>query len=161
MMFTLSYCQENEGYTAAELLVIIAVMGIMTAIALPNLLNYMAKSRLNGAAMTVYSDLMGARMKAVQLNCKVIVNFETAGPSAGKEYFIIFDKNGNNCHDTDETKIVKNLAENYPGVMNIKHDTKNIFNSRGALSRMRNIILKNESGERTIRVSIAGRVKIE
>ena len=151
----------GKGFTVVELLIVIVIIGIMTSIAVQNLLSYRPKSRLNGAARTVVADLMAARMAAVKRKCKVIVNFETTGASAGREYWIVIDENRNNAYDSGETKIVKSLVGEYPDVKNIKADTKNIFNSRGASSRMRNIILQNGSGQRTIRVSIAGRIKIE
>jgi prepilin-type N-terminal cleavage/methylation domain-containing protein len=148
--------QDVTGFTAVELLIVIAVIGLMSAVAVPSLLSYMPKSRLNGAARTVAGDLMSARMAAVKKNCKAIVEFETAS-----RYCVVIDENSNNTCDPGERKIIKDLGDNFKDVVNIKADTKNIFNSRGTATRMRNIILKNPSGERTIRVSIAGRVKIE
>ena len=144
-----------RGFTAVEVLIVIAIVGIMSAIAVTNLLSYMPKSRLNSAARAVACDIMAARMMAVKGNCNAIVKFES-----GNQYYVIIDENRNNTHDTGERKIMRDLSEDYKDVVNTKADTKNIFNSRGAASRMRNIILRNSSGIRTIRVSITGRVKI-
>jgi len=66
------------GFTLLELMIVIAVMGILATIAAPNFMRYMAERRLNGAARMVMSDLMNARMLAVTLNRNVQVTFSTS-----------------------------------------------------------------------------------
>jgi type IV fimbrial biogenesis protein FimT len=145
----------DSGFTLLELLISLAIMAVICAVAVPNLLSYLVKSRLNGAARQVATDLMAARMEAVKHNCKSIIGFET-----DHTYYIVTDKNSNKAYDSGEPRIVKNLHDNYDDVINIKPDTKNIFNSRGAADRYRIIELQNPCGTKKISVSISGRVKI-
>lgn len=147
--------KSDSGFTLIELLIILVIIGVIISISLPNLLIYLVKSRLNGAARQVATDLTAARMEAVKQNCLSIIGFET-----NHSYYIVIDKNSNQAYDVGEKKITKDLHNNYEDVINIKADTKNIFNSRGATDRHRNIELQNPAGKKTISVSISGRIKI-
>jgi type IV fimbrial biogenesis protein FimT len=65
----------KTGFTLIEMMIVLAIMGILSAIAAPNFMHYMAERRLNGAARMVMSDLMAARQKAVNQNINVTVAF--------------------------------------------------------------------------------------
>lgn len=77
------------GFSMIEMVIVLAIMGIVSAIAAPNFMRYMAERRLNGAARMVMSDLMNARMLAVTLGRNVRVTFST---SASASY--IYDATG-------------------------------------------------------------------
>jgi len=69
----------NNSFTLIELLIVIAIMGIMAAMAVPSYQTFMAQRRLNGAARQVMSDLMAARMKAITQNNEFKVFFLADG----------------------------------------------------------------------------------
>lgn len=68
----------KTGFTLLELIIVVAILGIVSAIAAPNYMNYMADRRLKGAARMVMSDLMAARQKAVSQNINVTVAFTSS-----------------------------------------------------------------------------------
>ena len=79
-----------SGFTLLELIVTIALLAIVLAMVAPNLLSYVPKSRLNGAARKVMTDLVAARMKAVKTSSRTQVNF-----IGSTQYMLNDDADGN------------------------------------------------------------------
>jgi len=67
----------EAGFSFAELMVVIALIGILSAIALPGLLGNLPEKRLKNAARNLYSDMQRARLQAVKENNSVTVTFNT------------------------------------------------------------------------------------
>jgi len=63
-----SHERREFGVTLLELMVTIAIIGILAAIALPYYGDYVTRERWNGAAEAVYSEIQKARMIALQSN---------------------------------------------------------------------------------------------
>jgi prepilin-type N-terminal cleavage/methylation domain-containing protein len=68
-----------RGFTIIELMVVVAVLGVIAAFAAPSFSDYIARSRLNGAANEAYSDLQYARSEAVQRYTPVRITFSSTG----------------------------------------------------------------------------------
>ena len=134
-------------------MIVIAIIGILSAIAAPNLQNFMAQRRLNGAARQVMGDLMAARMKAVSLNQKVKVSF-----TGSHQYEIWNDANGDGTVDNDEgDDVARDIHPDYHDVT--FSATAPVFQPRGTASTT-TVILTNSSGSRNVTVAITGRVMI-
>ena len=69
--------QPSRGFTLLELLVTLAVCGILVAIATPHVLTWMDNTRLRSAVMGLFAELQHARLVAVRVNHNVIVAFNT------------------------------------------------------------------------------------
>jgi prepilin-type N-terminal cleavage/methylation domain-containing protein len=68
----------TRGFTLLELLVTIAVLGVVTAMAIPAFGSLAEKWRVKGAAEYVYEQLMFARTEAVKRSRPIIVAFSAA-----------------------------------------------------------------------------------
>ena len=138
-----------------ELVVVIAVLGILAAIAVPGFVSQMPRYRLNGAARQAMGNLMGARMKAVNLNRRVKVFFFSS-----HEYRICddADKNGTVVDGEGDVE-TKDIQREYHDVT-ISSTNNPIFFPRGTATNLATVTLTNSSGSKNITISIAGRVRI-
>ncbi len=148
--------KRESGFTLMEMMIVVAVLAIMAAIAIPNFMSLLPGMRLNGAARQVMGDLMAARMKAVKENNRFRVFFNSPGTN---QYQILDDDNNNNSADTGEAITAKNIQDNYHDVT-FSSSTNPIFYPRGTAYGT-TVTVTNSTGSKDVKVAITGRVKIE
>lgn len=66
---------KNDGFTLVEICVVIAIIGIISAIAIPSLLTWREDAKLRDAAFNLRSDLELAKYRAIRENTSVPLNF--------------------------------------------------------------------------------------
>lgn len=76
----------SPGFSFVELMTVIAIIGILSAVALPSILGNMPEKRLKSAARNLYADLQKARLLAVKENRSIRVRFDNS-TSPGFYYF--------------------------------------------------------------------------
>ena len=69
--------KNEQGFSFVELMTVIGIIGILSAIALPNFLRSLPEKRLKNATRNLYADLQRARLLAVRENRSVRVGFVT------------------------------------------------------------------------------------
>ncbi len=147
---------KNGGLTLIELLIAITVMGILMTIAIPRYQDLMERNRLSGAARQIMTDLVAARMEAVNMNRQVRVFFTSA-----TTYQICDDANGDDTVDVGEGRnIVRNIQDNYADVTLTANNNPG-FSPNGRATFLPTITVSNGAGGREVRVSSAGRIIIK
>jgi len=65
----------KDGFTILELMIVVSIIVVMSAIAVPNFTNWAPKFRLWSATDDIVKHLMLARMSAISQNRDVVVTF--------------------------------------------------------------------------------------
>lgn len=148
--------KSDSGFTMVEMMIVIGVMAVLSAIATLSYLSMRPGLRLNGATRQVMGELMAARMKAVNLNRKVKVFF----PAGNIQYKICDDADGDGTVDEGEGDVrLINIQDNYPNVT-LTSNNEPIFSPRGTASNLPTITLSNSNGSKSLSIAMTGRVKI-
>ncbi|MBC8432834.1 MAG: GspH/FimT family pseudopilin [Desulfobacterales bacterium] len=148
--------RKDAGFTLLELITVIAIAGVLTAIAVPNFLTYQSSSRLKGALSTLRGDLVGARMLAIKRGVEYQVAFSSGG------YQIIRGdlSSGSTFDPINNTEVARDFADEYPGVT-VSGSSNPVFSPKGTVAAAPvTITLQNSQGSQTITIYIAGKVKV-
>ncbi|MBI5591882.1 MAG: prepilin-type N-terminal cleavage/methylation domain-containing protein [Deltaproteobacteria bacterium] len=131
------------GFSLYEVIVVMVIIAIVSAISILNYNAWIPKIRLNGAAHQVMSDLVAARMSSVKENVSVVVRY--------------LNNHSYSVTVGSKPASIKDLQPDYPGT--VLSFTSVLFSSRGTTSP-RTLTLQNSSGIKKITIAITGRVKI-
>ena len=64
----------NKGFTLTELIIVIAIVAILTAVAVPSVISWRSNWKVSGAARQVMASLQDAKLQAVKTNSDFTVN---------------------------------------------------------------------------------------
>lgn len=103
------WLKDEAGFSFVELMVVIAMIGVLSAIAAPSFLRSLPEKRLKAAARNLYADMHRARLRAVREHKKIRAMFvKSVRPG-----YYYFDENENSKFDAGEFR--QNLSD-YSGV---------------------------------------------
>ena len=161
-------CHRQAGLTLVELMIAIGIIAILTAIAVPNVINWLPNYRAKAVARNVISNFQKAKMEAVKTNKDVIIQFTTGAyaPSGHVgSYRIFVDDNSDGTFDAGERVLAQvNMPKNVS-----LHDANNTtfagditgYNSRGLPWKLGSVeIRNNKSRYYKASLSPAGNVKL-
>jgi prepilin-type N-terminal cleavage/methylation domain-containing protein len=140
----------REGFSLAEILIVLVIMSLLAAIALPKIQGMVQVSSIQGALNGVATDLTVARMRAIRTARRVTTTIS----NDGKSYTIVVDPSG-----TPTTYKTVTLTTNYPGLDLAPHGATISFDSRGMTSGTTSTLTASRAGRSsTLTISGVGRI---
>ena len=106
--------KNSKGFTLIEVIIVVAIIGIMTAISIPAISSWLPNYRLKAATRELYSDMQKIKLIAVKRNTNVGIAFATVTfPTTGGSYQAFVDDGagggtaGNAIQDGTEMTLFK------------------------------------------------------
>lgn len=166
----------NRGFSTIELMVVLAIIGILAAFTAPNLTRWSTSIRMNSSVKEITSELQLARMKAIAQNTSVTLCFY--GPSADlpqhpNGFFSLHSNATGWCPDPPaapgkDFERFKLTVSGLPAGITVKPTTDSFtFNSRGQVNGGNIELSRPDPSDpakrigKKITVHFTGRVKID
>lgn len=103
----------SKGFSVLELIIVMAIIGILMAIAAPDFLGFSPRARLKSAALDIASIMQLARIKAIRDSSTWAIQFDTGSA----RYRVLSNDGGDDDWDDGDETVYRtvNLSD-YPGV---------------------------------------------
>ena len=147
--------KKNGGFSLFELLVVIAVIAVVSAIVTPSIISWRSDAKLRGAAGNLKGDLEMSKVRAVRERTPVTVTFTATN------YQVSYtDKDGN-------ARILRNRQ--LPAGVRLDLDNTGFgwmgdqtrFNGRGIPIAGSAVLVNTKGDQKNIIVSALGRIRVE
>ena len=124
--------RDYSGITLVELVIVTGIIVVLLSLAAVAFNNYQVRYNIENEIKTLYSDIMGARMRAMNENRPYVVKF-----TGTKSYVTAIDNNGDGDFNAGDTRVDKYSKDGlkYDITYNLLGNTNRItLNSRGLLN---------------------------
>jgi type IV fimbrial biogenesis protein FimT len=143
----LSSLRKEAGFTLIEIMIILAVLGILALIGVPRVNNLVGAYRLKGAANLVLADLQNAKMTAIQQNRAIQIYFNSTGYSFVQT-------------DTGTAIFSRNLTADYPNITLTNSGGSSLTIASTGMTTNSTVTLQGSQGSQTISVLWTGGMKL-
>jgi prepilin-type N-terminal cleavage/methylation domain-containing protein len=176
--------RKEAGFSLIELMVVVGILGILTAIAVPATVRYRPSYYLSQASREIMSDLQKARITAIRQNVQVVASF-TSGTYSDKggvgTYIVYLDTNGDwgptDAGGSPETVVIQ--TKTMPGTVSMTQLTNQTgtpvanlllgFNNHGLAARSAagafvfgDVVLRNSISQyKRVQLSPSGHVRVQ
>jgi prepilin-type N-terminal cleavage/methylation domain-containing protein len=156
------FTKSSQGLTLVELMTAIALMAMLSTIAIPNIVAVLPKYRLGESARGILSILHYAKISAIKENANVAVNFN---PGSSECMGFVDDGEGGGTSEDRLRNGQERILKRYSmpsGVNLLSPEFGNVlsFNNRGLCDSTGDVSVQNSRGTRKIRVLPSGHCKI-
>jgi len=101
----------SRGFTILELMVVLAIAGIMVAFALPEMTSLVVSNRMKTLSLDVYTSLALARSESIKRNANNVSMIAKSG-AWQNGWTVCVDANSNSACDSGETVLIDGEAVN-------------------------------------------------
>jgi type II secretion system protein H len=145
--------KKTSGFTLMELMIVIAIIAIMSSIAIPNFIGWLPERRLDAGAQDILQGLQKSKSKAIMTNRNVIVTFDAAANS-----FIAFvDEDASNDQSAGDLTIANRNMPAGIDLVGTNFGNTVTFDNRGIPTTSGVITLQNNKGNgQTIQLYLSG-----
>ena len=150
--------KKTGGFSIFELLIVIAVVAVVSAIVTPNIISWQNNARLRGAAGNLKSDMEMAKVQAIKVNNKVAIKF------TDNRYEVFVDNSDDGIRDAGEPLLkTRTLPAGVAFDLNQTTFSSDVatFNGRGTAEKGTAILTNTKGDEKHIKVETLGRIWIK
>jgi prepilin-type N-terminal cleavage/methylation domain-containing protein len=145
--------KSNRGFTVVEVMVVIGIIAILAAVAVPNIIGWRTKQRFLAAAGEVHEAIKMARSAAIKDNTTVVIQFQ---PNS----FTVLaddDDDGNPERTILSGSFLNDIAitTSFPGHL-LSFNGRGLTNAVGAGITLSNAVY----GTRVLQVTVTGNSRI-
>jgi len=147
--------KKSAGFSIFELLIVIAVIAVVSAIVTPNIISWRNNAKLRGAADNLKGDLQMSKARAVRERTPVTVTFTATN------YQVTYtDKNGN-VQTVRNRKLPAGVRVDLDNTGFGAMGDKTEFNGRGIPVAGSARLVNTKGAQKSIVVSTLGRIRIQ